>query len=61
MSTYINRLGNKTPSMDERLASDPNQLTGDVADRVAWAMAQDTALSKVKVFASMAKSINDQQ
>lgn len=39
----------------------PNQIAPETADTVAWAMAQSTAMSKLKIFNAMAKSINDQQ
>jgi hypothetical protein len=48
-------------SMGDMTTLDPNKLTEEGQDRVAWAMAQGQALSKVKLFTSMAKSINDQQ
>lgn len=32
----------------------------EMSDKVSWAMAQDDALSKMKLFSSMAKQMNDQ-
>ena len=60
--TYNNqKQAQNMKSMGDMTSVDPNRLTDEGQDRVAWAMAQGMALSKVKMFASMAKSINEQQ
>jgi hypothetical protein len=49
---------------DPRLAASgagSAQLPMQGPDTLAWAMAQSSALAKIKVFSSMAKAINDQQ
>ena len=52
-------------TMMERLKemrnSDPNSIDPETADTLAWATAQGSAISKLKIFTNMAKSINDQQ
>ncbi|HJV73221.1 MAG TPA: hypothetical protein VJ654_03285 [Noviherbaspirillum sp.] len=63
-NSYNNHLGNtqlRAAGNGDQAPADPSKVTGESADLLAWAMAQGVALSKVKIFSTMAKSINDQQ
>lgn len=37
------------------------EVTAKSMDQILWASSQSSALSKLKVFSSMAKTVNDQQ
>jgi hypothetical protein len=62
--TSANSPHTEAASSDPRfsaLGEGPTQLPIQGVDTVAWAVAQGLALTKIKIFSGMAKSINDQQ
>lgn len=60
-NSYLENILSHGPTQGVQTLGDPSKIIGDSADLIAWSMAQDAALSKVKIFSTMAKSINDQQ
>jgi hypothetical protein len=70
MSTFQNPTASSFQTQDSRIAAgkmnDPNVQTAqngaqDAMEFQLWVAKQSAQLSRLKVFASMAKSINDQQ
>jgi hypothetical protein len=60
--TYLNSLAQQQAEpAPRRAATERGQAAGGDADLIRWAAAQGQALSKLQIFSTMAKQVNEQQ
>jgi hypothetical protein len=59
--TYLNNPMQHLPAPARSGASEWPSAPGGDADMIRWAAAQGQALSKLQIFSTMAKQVNEQQ
>ncbi|UOD29645.1 hypothetical protein INH39_30385 [Massilia violaceinigra] len=59
--TYLNQRMQQLPGQANGPALERPVSLGNEADLVLWAAAQGQALSKLQIFSTMAKQVNEQQ
>ncbi|NHZ32675.1 MULTISPECIES: hypothetical protein [Massilia] len=59
--TYLNNRSQHLPAPPRSGAGEWSSAAGGDADLIRWAAAQGQALSKLQIFSTMAKQVNEQQ